>query len=104
MTKITKTVMNMLDIEEEIKYDVIDRFFLRNLLDEEDYKSTVEDLAFTLEDELRSQARFFLMDCTMWKEIVMPYVEEADYREIADKWLSRKKQLKLEQIKEESNA
>ena len=89
MTRETKAILNMLEKDELIKDDVLDRHVHRNILDEEEFARTVSDLAFVLEDEVRASARHHFIESSMWAEIVMPYVIEADYTEIATLWLSK---------------
>lgn len=55
---------------------------------------SIEDAAFTLEDEVRASARIRFLDSSMWSDIVMPYIEETDYREICLIWLSKIKERK----------
>jgi len=89
MTRETEAILNMLEIEEDIKFDLLDRFVARDILSEEVFEDTVKDLAFFLEDELRASARHHYIDVSMWKDVVFPYIEEADYNEISTLWLSR---------------
>ena len=89
MTRETEAVLNMLNEDDELKGDLLDRFTGRDLLDEEAYSSTVSELSFVLEDELRASASLHFINVSMWKELVMPYIENADYKEISDVWLSR---------------
>ena len=79
----------MLEKEEDIKFDLLDRFAPRHLEDEEVFKDATEDLAFVLEDELRSNADHHFITISMWGDVVMPYIEAADYKEIASLWLQR---------------
>ena len=89
MTRETKAILNMLERDELIKDDVLDRHVHRNILDEEEFVRTVSDLAFVLEDEVRASARHHFIESSMRAEIAMPYVIEADYKEIATLWLSK---------------
>lgn len=92
MTRETKAILNMLENEEDIKFYILDRFAGRKIEDEEVFQDTASDLAFVLEDELRSNSRHHFIDISMWGEIVMPYIEKADYKQIAEIWLSRVKE------------
>lgn len=78
----------MLNNEEDLKFDILDRFVGRTLEDEEVFRETIEDTAFVLEDEVRASARLRFIDVSMWSDIVMPFIEQADYREISKIWLS----------------
>lgn len=73
MTRETKAILNMLENEEDIKFYILDRFAGRKIEDEEVFTDTASDLAFVLEDELRSNSRHHFIDISMWGEIVMPY-------------------------------
>lgn len=88
MKKETEAILNMLNREEDLKFDILDRFVGRKIEDEEVFKEAIEDAAFALEDEVRASARLRFIDVSMWTDIVMPYIEKADYREISEIWLS----------------
>ena len=88
MTKETEAILNMLNNEEDLKFDILDRYVGRSIEKEEVFASTVEDAAFSLEDEVRASARLRFIDASMWADIIMPYIEQADYKEIVGTWLS----------------
>lgn len=88
MSPVTEAVMNMLDREDDLKTDLLDRFLSRDILDPEIFTETAKDIAFFLEDEVRASASHHFIDISMWGDLVMPYIVEADYDEIARNWLS----------------
>ena len=93
----------MLNKEEDLKFDVLDRFMDRDILDEEVFRDTVSELAFVTEDELRASARMRFLDISMWSDIIMPYIEDADYKEIANIWLSKTRESRIK-TKENADA
>lgn len=103
MNKETEAILNMLDNEEDLKFDVLDRFLSRDILDEGTFKETVRDAAFTLEDEVRANARLRFIDVSMWSDIVMPYIENAEYDEIVRIWLGKTRESRLRK-KEKADA
>lgn len=84
----TEAIMSMLDREEDLKTDLLDRFLSRNIHDRTIFEETAKDIAFFLEDEVRASASHHFIDISMWADIVMPYICEADYDAIARIWLS----------------
>lgn len=82
----TRTIAEILDAEQDHKYEVLDRFDTSDLT-EEKIKDLADDIAFLLEDELRADIRYHYIDVSMWEGIVMHYIERADFREIAVSWL-----------------
>lgn len=103
MTHETKAILNMLEKEEDLKFDLLDRITVRHLEDEEVFREAIIDLAFLLEDEIRSSAGHHFIDSSMWGDIVMPYIKEADYKEISELWLSRTRESRL-RMQEKKNA
>lgn len=102
MNKETEAIFNMLNKEEDLKFDILDRVTERNILDEEIFNDAISDMAFYLEDEVRASMRLRFIDVSMWADIVMPVVESADYREISEIWLNSVRKRRISRTDEEA--
>ena len=83
--------------EEDHKDELLERMASKDVLDEKIFEEAVKKLAFLIEDELRADIRFHYIDSSMWRDIVMPFAETADYEEIARSWLTPMQGLQKEQ-------
>lgn len=88
-SKETALVAEMLEKDRDHRDDILDRYLGRDILDEAVFRETVGDIAFALEDDVRADMRYHYIDASMWGHIVLPVIDGADFREIADVWLSR---------------
>jgi hypothetical protein len=89
VSKETMLVAMMLDRDEDHKGDILDRFDLRGIPDEESRASLAAEIAFVLEDELRADIRFHFIDCSMWSDIIYPVIDNTDFVKIAETWLEK---------------
>ena len=88
----TRLIESMLDEDADHKDDILDRIRAKDLLDEEVFADAAAFLAYAIEDELRADLRYRFITGSMWEPVVMPVVENADYRKIAKDWLLKAKE------------